>query len=82
MTTKMAQDVNNADAPRRPTAAGSTSRRATHADRKWAEAEAWCEDNGIEDVGAYVMGECGLTPDGSCMMAGTEHCDWDCPMRA
>jgi hypothetical protein len=23
--------------------------------------------------------ECGLTDDGLCMLAGTEHCDWDCP---
>ncbi len=22
--------------------------------------------------------ECGLMPDGQCMLAGTEHCDWDC----
>ena len=23
--------------------------------------------------------ECGLLPDGTCMLAGTEWCDWDCP---
>lgn len=23
--------------------------------------------------------ECGLMPDGTCMLAGTEFCDWDCP---
>lgn len=23
--------------------------------------------------------ECGMTEDGLCMLAGTEHCDWDCP---
>lgn len=22
--------------------------------------------------------ECGLMPDGQCVLAGTEHCDWDC----
>lgn len=22
--------------------------------------------------------ECGLMPDGTCLLAGTEHCDWDC----
>ena len=22
--------------------------------------------------------ECGLMTDGQCMLAGTEHCDWDC----
>ncbi|WP_296763780.1 hypothetical protein [Sediminimonas sp.] len=23
--------------------------------------------------------ECGLQDDGTCLLAGTEHCDWDCP---
>lgn len=23
--------------------------------------------------------ECYMTPDGYCMAAGSEHCDWDCP---
>lgn len=22
---------------------------------------------------------CGRLPDGTCMLAGTEFCDWDCP---
>jgi hypothetical protein len=22
--------------------------------------------------------DCGLMPDGQCMLAGTEFCDWDC----
>lgn len=25
------------------------------------------------------MDECGMMPDGYCMLAGTEWCDWDCP---
>lgn len=25
--------------------------------------------------------ECGLTPDGSCNLAGTEHCDFECRIR-
>ncbi len=25
------------------------------------------------------MDDCGRMPDGTCMLAGTEHCDWDCP---
>lgn len=25
--------------------------------------------------------ECGLDEDGQCMLAGTEHCDFVCPMR-
>lgn len=23
--------------------------------------------------------DCGLMPDGTCMLAGTEDCDWECP---
>lgn len=29
------------------------------------------DDDGFDD--------CGLTSDGICTLAGTEHCDWDCP---
>lgn len=25
------------------------------------------------------MDDCGMMPDGTCMNAGTEWCDWDCP---
>lgn len=25
--------------------------------------------------------DCGLTDEGLCMLAGTEHCDFDCPYR-
>jgi hypothetical protein len=28
-----------------------------------------------------LMQECGLGHDGQCSMAGTEHCDFVCPMR-
>lgn len=24
--------------------------------------------------------ECGMMPDGTCSLAGTEHCDWDCTL--
>ena len=50
-------------------------------DAAWRDAADFCDANGIEDVAAYVLSECGLSADGSCSMAGTEHCDWDCPMR-
>ena len=26
-----------------------------------------------------LLDECGMMPDGYCTLAGTEHCDWDCP---
>lgn len=25
--------------------------------------------------------DCGLYPGGGCMLAGTEHCDFECPFR-
>lgn len=33
------------------------------------------DDDAIE----HLMGECGMDRTGSCSMAGTEHCDFDCP---
>ena len=33
------------------------------------------EDDAIE----RLMDECGLMHDGSCSMAGSEYCDWECP---
>jgi hypothetical protein len=27
----------------------------------------------------FVNWICGLMPDGSCSLAGTEECDWECP---
>ena len=26
--------------------------------------------------------DCGMTPDGQCMKAGSEECDWECPVMA
>jgi hypothetical protein len=37
----------------------------------------WDEDFGPDDF--YF--DCGLAPDGICLLAGTEDCDWDCPHR-
>jgi hypothetical protein len=28
-----------------------------------------------------ALADCGMTRDGFCMLAGTEHCDWDCPIN-
>jgi len=33
------------------------------------------DDDAIDDL----MGECGKDASGSCSLAGTEYCDWDCP---
>ncbi len=39
------------------------------------------DDCAFDDDNADWMYECGLGRDGQCSMAGTEHCDFDCPMR-
>ncbi|MDE2096538.1 MAG: hypothetical protein KGL39_04770 [Patescibacteria group bacterium] len=32
-----------------------------------------------DDELAEAEFNCGLMPDGTCSLAGTEWCDWDCP---
>ena len=32
-----------------------------------------------EDALESLMYDCGMLPDGSCMKAGSEECDWECP---
>ena len=42
----------------------------------------WDEASGPptdEDAYEYAMGNCGMGRNGQCSLAGTEHCDWDCP---
>jgi len=38
---------------------------------------AYDDDGDPEDDG---LDECAMMPDGYCMLAGTEHCEWECPM--
>ena len=38
-------------------------------------------DATISDAYDYAMGDCGQLPDGSCTMAGSEQCDFDCTFR-
>lgn len=35
------------------------------------------EENEIDKA----IDDCGIGPDGSCRLAGTEHCDFECPFR-
>ena len=35
------------------------------------------DDRELEDDG---LDECAMTSDGYCMLAGTEHCEWECPI--
>lgn len=41
--------------------------------------DGWCVDCGLSRP-CHCDSEldCGLMPDGQCLLAGTEHCDWDC----
>ena len=51
-------------------------------------AEEDCDDDDISEV-EWVEDElriafdegCGMRPDGTCGLAGTEHCDFDCQLR-
>lgn len=36
-------------------------------------------DANDDDALDYLEGECGQDRNGSCSMAGTEYCDWECP---
>ena len=39
-----------------------------------------CEDE--YDQEEDLLDQCGYIPgEGMCMLAGTEHCDWDCPFN-
>ena len=44
-------------------------------------------DEDEPDFGAFTEADCGrwingkLQPVGMCLLAGTEECDWDCPLR-
>lgn len=43
--------------------------------------EAGFDDDGFdEDDDEYY--DCGMMPDGLCMKAGSEECDWECPIMA
>lgn len=37
-----------------------------------------CDD---DDDFENALDECGMTSEGICMLAGTEHCDFECPFR-
>jgi hypothetical protein len=51
---------------------------------KVQEMRQWLEDNRggevtYEAIMDALVAECGRQPDGSCLEAGSEHCDFDCP---
>jgi hypothetical protein len=38
------------------------------------------EDRSPENDFEMALSECGIGPDGYCGYAGSEYCDWDCPL--
>lgn len=36
------------------------------------------DDQFLDDEDDDCIYDCGLMPNGQCMLAGTEFCDWDC----
>lgn len=41
----------------------------------------WDDDPEFDDEEEFD-GNCGMTPSGQCTMAGSEDCDWECPLMA
>jgi hypothetical protein len=43
----------------------------------------WDDSEGKSDTfdEEELDGECGMSLDGGCELAGTEHCDFECPYR-
>lgn len=42
----------------------------------------WFDDDGLDEMDddeAFLDFVCGLRADGTCALAGTEDCDWECP---
>jgi hypothetical protein len=42
----------------------------------------WDDDPEFDDAEDDEFFDCGMTPDGQCMKAGSEECDWECPIMA
>lgn len=49
--------------------------RKEHAESNYDNADEFTDDDAIEEL----MGECGQDGSGSCSLAGTEYCDFECP---
>ena len=46
------------------------------------EDEGWCMDCGApweQCDCTFLAFECGMLADGTCLKAGSEECDWECP---
>jgi len=44
----------------------------TYHDLEWGSDDEWEEQ---------MITECQMLPDGQCLLAGSEHCEFDCPFR-
>lgn len=68
------------------TATNATNRKTTFHFRRHMIDDDFCEDDYEgddipEDPIDAAIDDCGIGPDGLCMLAGTEFCDFDCPFR-
>ncbi len=43
------------------------------------DAEYFYYDDDLPEDEDENMDDCGMMPDGQCLLAGSEWCDWDCP---
>lgn len=46
-----------------------------------ADEDDWYPDDDLPDDEDDLYDECGMRPDGQCSMAGSEWCDWSCPVQ-
>lgn len=48
----------------------------------WSDRDLYESDPTEGGEGDDEFFDCGMTTDGQCMDAGTEQCDWECPIMA
>jgi hypothetical protein len=50
---------------------------------EWPDLGHWYDDDDDYERDEYedALQECGQVREGGCLMAGTEHCDFECPFR-
>jgi hypothetical protein len=37
------------------------------------------DDDDYDPDDEFMQFDCGMLPDGQCLLAGSEECDWECP---
>lgn len=52
--------------------------RKEYAECNYDDADEFTDNDALDEL----MGECGQDGSGSCSLAGTEYCDWECPFSS